>query len=305
MITPNAFLFADADFTVVDVIHDYVSFVGSFFVVGAVAFYFLLLRPAVASDSPALSLAARTAARIGVFGGLLLLLSTLMSVMARMNAKHLTFVEVLSANHNVAIGAVATIFAILAFAAAGFAAGNLSLEWGIAAVATLFVALRGAITTNPERAVNPLHVFAASMWMGTLFVLVVAGISTFMKGALQKGEAGPAVATMVNRFSTLALWSAGLLVLTGLTTAYLHVRKLPALWTTIYGQTLLVKLCLVAVVFTLGAYNNMRVKPSLGADESNRRIYRSAIGELSVAAIVLIVTAVLVNLPAPAEHMAH
>jgi putative copper export protein len=298
-------LFADVDFTIVDVIHEYVSFVGSFFIVGAAAFYFLLLRPSVAPESPAMTVAARTAARIGVFGGLLRLLSILMSVIGRMNSKNLTFFEVLGRNHNVAIGAVVTIIAIFAFAAAGFAAGNLSLSWAIAAIATLVIALRGIITTDLEDIVNPLHVFAASLWIGTLFVLVVAGISTYMKSALKQGEAGPAVAAMVNRFSTLALWSTGLLVLTGVTTAYIHLRKFSALWTSIYGQTLLVKLCLVTVVISLGAYNNMRVKPTLGADEGNRRIYRSATWEIAVAAIVLIVTAVLVNLPAPGEHMAH
>ena len=305
MITPHVLLFADVDFTIVDVIHEYVSFVGTFFIVGAASFYFLLLRPALADSSPALTIAARTAARIGVIGGLLRLLSILMSVIGRMNEKHLTLIDVLSRNHNIVIGFIVTIAAILAFAAAGFAASNLRLAWAIAAIATLFIALRGVITTDLEHVVNPLHVFAASMWIGTLFVLVVAGISTAMKGALREGEAGPAVAAMVHRFTTLALCSAGVLVLTGVTTAWLHLRKFSALWTSIYGETLLVKLCLVAVVFFLGGYNNWKVKPSLGPDDSNRRIYRTATWEISVAAIVLIVTAVLVNLPAPSEHMAH
>ena len=108
---------------------------------------------------------------------------------------------------------------------------------------------------------------------------------------------------LVNRFSTIALWSAGLLVLTGVTTAYKHLGQLSALWTSIYGKTLIGKLCLVAVVFSLGYYNNRRLKPSLGTEEAGRRLVRSATLEIAIAAIVLIVTAVLVNLPAPAEHM--
>jgi putative copper export protein len=153
--------------------------------------------------------------------------------------------------------------------------------------------------------VNPIHVFAASMWIGTLFVMVASGITTALSGAFATSDRGPAVATMVNRFSTLALWSAGVLVLTGVTTAYLHLRKLSALWTSVYGETLIVKLCLVVVVFWLGAYNNWRMKPALGTEESARRLNRTATYEIAVAAIVLIVTAVLVNLPAPGEHMAH
>ena len=78
-----------------------------------------------------------------------------------------------------------------------------------------------------------------------------------------------------------------------------------ALWTSDYGKTLIVKLSLVAVVFLLGGYNNWRVKPTLGTQDAGRRMKRSATFEISVAAIVLVVTAVLVHLPAPAEHLAH
>ena len=38
MIILPALLFAEADSTIVDVVHEYVSFVGSFFIVGAAAF---------------------------------------------------------------------------------------------------------------------------------------------------------------------------------------------------------------------------------------------------------------------------
>ena len=114
---------------------------------------------------------------------------------------------------------------------------------------------------------------------------------------------GPLVAVMVGRFSTIALWAAGFLVLTGVTTAYLHLGTLPALWTSVYGRTLIVKLCVVACVLTLGAYNNRRLMPSLGTDEAGARLRRSATFEIALAAVVLGITAVLVNLPAPAEHL--
>jgi putative copper resistance protein D len=89
------------------------------------------------------------------------------------------------------------------------------------------------------------------------------------------------------------------------TTAYLHIRSYTAVFTSIYGQTLLVKLVVVAGVFYLGAYNNRRLKPQLGSEEATLRHHRTATYEIALAAIVLIVTAVLVNLPAPAEQLAH
>jgi putative copper export protein len=305
MIIPPALLFADADFTIVDVVHEYVSFVGSFFIVGAAAFYFLLLRPSFRRNSDAMRVAGRSAARIGLVGALLRLLSIGMSVGTAMTEKELSLVEALTRRSSLVVGEIVTLIALIAFASAAAASSDAIVTWAVAAIATLVIALRGVITTEVEDLVNPIHVLAASIWIGTLFVMVVAGISTALSGAFATSDRGPAVATMVNRFSTLALWSAGVLVLTGVSTAYLHLRSFPALWTSIYGKTLIVKLCLVAVVFWLGGYNNMRMKPALGTEDDALRLKRTATHEIAVAAIVLIVTAVLVNLPAPGEHMTH
>lgn len=47
------------------------------------------------------------------------------------------------------------------------------------------------------------------------------------------------------------------------------------------------------------------MKPTLGTEAGARTLRRTATYEIGIATIVLIVTAVLVNLPAPAEHLAH
>jgi putative copper export protein len=112
---------------------------------------------------------------------------------------------------------------------------------------------------------------------------------------------GPVTAEMVNGFSPLALTCGPLLVLTGVITALLHLRPFSALWSTAYGYALLVKLGLVAVVFALGAWNWRRQRPHLGSAEAGERIRRSSIMELTVATLVLVVTAVLVSLPAPGD----
>ncbi|MBK5189412.1 MAG: CopD family protein [Gemmatimonadaceae bacterium] len=224
-----------------------------------------------------------------------------MSAYAIMNAKHLTLAAALTGRPATIVMEVATLLALLAFAAAALARRDMVGAWAVAAVATVVVLLRGLITTKLGQIVNPIHVFAASMWIGTLFVLVAAGITTALSGALTPADRGPTVALMVNRFSTIALASAGVLVLTGVITAWTHLKSIPALWTSIYGQTLIVKLIVVAGVFALGAYHNQRMKPSLGTEDAGRRLTRSATFEIALAAIVLVVTAVLVNLPTPAE----
>ena len=51
MMIAAALLFAEPDFTALDVLHEYIGFVGSFFIVGAASFYFLLMRPALGTNA--------------------------------------------------------------------------------------------------------------------------------------------------------------------------------------------------------------------------------------------------------------
>ena len=303
MLIQSAALVADASFTVGDVIHEYAEFVGTFFIVGAASFYFLLLRPTLAGNADAMRTAGRVAARVGIAGALLRALSTGMSVSKVMGARHLSLADALTRRPSLVVAELAIIVALIAFALASRAARDELGAWMAAAIATVVIALRGVITTDLHDIVNPVHVFAGSMWIGTLFVLIVAGMSTMLDRTLAIEHRGSLVALMVGRFSTIALWAAGFLVLTGVTTASLHLGTLPALWTSTYGRTLIVKLCVVACVLTLGVYNNRRLTPALGTDEAAARLRRSASFEIALAALVLGITAILVQLPAPAEHL--
>jgi putative copper export protein len=109
----------------------------------------------------------------------------------------------------------------------------------------------------------------------------------------------------VNGFSPLALGCGLVVVLFGAITAWRHLGRLDALWTTPYGWALIAKLCTVAVVFALGAWNWRRQRPLLGSEAAAHAIRRSATAELVVAGLVLVITAVLVSLPAPAEMLGH
>ena len=104
---------------------------------------------------------------------------------------------------------------------------------------------------------------------------------------------------MVNRFSPVALSMGGIVVLFGAITAWRHLPTVASLWETPYGRTLIIKLVFVGTVFLLGAFNWRRQRPSLGTEPAAFSIRRSAALELSVAAIVLVVTSILVSLPSP------
>ena len=169
--------------------------------------------------------------------------------------------------------------------------------WILAAVGLIGSELAGVLAGDWTRLVNPVHQLLAGLWLGSLAVMVFAGILPALRAA--PAVRGTAVAQMVNGFSSLALTCGPLLILTGVITALRHLRPFSSLWHTPYGYALLLKLCLVATVFVLGAWNWRRQRPRLGGEAAAGGILRSSLAELSMATLVLMVTAVLVSLPAP------
>jgi putative copper export protein len=194
---------------------------------------------------------------------------------------------------------------VLAVVGFALAAGRISVGWPLAAVGVIVGPLSAIFTGQWARLVNPLHVLFGGLWIGTLFILVVAGLSMVLRDEPSREERGRLAADMVNAFSPLALTCGALLVASGLTTAWRHLGSVPALWSTPYGYALLVKLALVATVFVLGAWNWRRQRPTLGTEGAAIAIRRSARAELTMAGLVLIVTSVLGSLPPPAEQREH
>jgi putative copper export protein len=161
------------------------------------------------------------------------------------------------------------------------------------------LALRNVTTGRWFSVVNPLHETAASLWLGTLFVLLVVGLPAVLRAERSPEARGRGVALLVSRFSPLALAAAALLGVTGVITAWRHLKYWSALWTTPYGYAFDVKLALVLCVVAMGAWNWRRMTPRLGDESAAHALRRSARAELSFAALVLLVTGVLVSLPAP------
>ncbi|HEX8431593.1 MAG TPA: CopD family protein [Longimicrobium sp.] len=187
------------------------------------------------------------------------------------------------------------------------AAEHMSAGWLLATlggVALAFApALSGHAASVPRRAglailSDGVHVLGAGGWVGGLLLLVLAGVPAAM--ALPREERGSAVAALVNAFSVTALVFAGALTLTGVYAAWLHLGRIPALWETGYGRTLLLKLGVLSVVFGTGAYNWLRLRPALGREAGATRLRRSATVEIVAGVVVLLVTAVLVATATPA-----
>ncbi len=198
-----------------------------------------------------------------------------------------------------------TVLAIAGFSAAlrprpdGASRGR---GWGPAMVGAALLAMSPALSghaaaTGPlAAAADGVHVLAAGGWLGTLAVLLLAGVPA---AAAANGARGRSLAALVEAFSPIALACAAALAATGVLSAALHLPSVAALWTSGYGRTLLVKLALLSGVFATGAYNWRRVRPALSAGEGDRRFRRSARAELAIGLLVLLATAVLVATAPP------
>ncbi|GAB2527375.1 copper resistance CopC/CopD family protein [Nocardia heshunensis] len=142
-----------------------------------------------------------------------------------------------------------------------------------------------------------LHVVAMAVWVGGVVVVALAWRTS------RRAE-------VVGRFAPVAAAAVGLLVVSGVFQAWRAVSPVAALWSTSWGQLLLVKVVLVAVALgaaSVARWGGANGSSSLGARPfrgrgaaeggSARRVVRF---ELGVQIAVLVVTAVLTGV-APAR----
>ncbi len=150
------------------------------------------------------------------------------------------------------------------------------------------------------------HLLGTSLWVGGLLPLwlVLRGVPAEHRRVLAR--------VLVPRFSQAAAIALGILGVTGLYSALVHVPSLSALTVTAYGRTLLVKLLLVLPAVALGAYNRFVLRPGLEGERPGEgalhRLLRSMSVEGALGAAILLVVALLtitppaaVTMPAPAR----
>jgi len=147
-------------------------------------------------------------------------------------------------------------------------------------------------------AADVLHVLSAGVWTGGLLITLIAGVPAIRRAS---SEPDVAVAALVNSFHPVALFSVIVVALTGVTSSWLRLGTVPALWTTPYGRVLMVKLGVFAGVAALGAWNATRVRRSLGTAPRTRQFRITGAIEAVLAAAVLAVTTWLVVTPVPSE----
>jgi copper transport protein len=163
-------------------------------------------------------------------------------------------------------------------------------------------------TTDPvglNVAADMLHMVAAAAWMGGLLLLL--GVAFPATRNLPDGARARILAPMVARFSDVAVIAVAVLLVSGGLRAWAEVRALDALTDANYGVVLLVKLAAVLPILALGAINNRWTKPQIvrlaaesdpgGARRPLWTLRRLVGAEVAMGAIVIAITALLVNLP--------
>ena len=138
-----------------------------------------------------------------------------------------------------------------------------------------------------------LHLLGAGLWLGTLAHLAAVAWVGPEEGRIAR------VAALVTIFSPLALAGAACVAFTGAVTAWQTVGSFGALLSSGYGRTLVAKLGVMGVIVSLGAYNWRVAQPRLARGEGDAVFRRAAYVELTLGAVLIIVTSVLVALPAP------
>jgi putative copper export protein len=161
-------------------------------------------------------------------------------------------------------------------------------------LATVFV---GGLSVSGHDGVDPgsswkteiadwVHISAASLWIGalaTMALLLWSGAPELRRAAFL-------------RFSRLATVLIGLVLAAGTYLAIVRLPHLRDLWSTGYGHVLIVKICLVALALSWGAFHHFFVRPRL---QLSSRIGRSLAGESMVGVAVLLVAAILVDSKPP------
>jgi len=154
--------------------------------------------------------------------------------------------------------------------------------------------------------VDWLHAVAATAWTGGLFGLALA---------LRRPAWSPElVGVIARRFSRLAGYCLLVVVVSGIYNAWVQLPTFASLWTTTYGVSLLLKICLALTLALLGAINRYLVLPDLGRmtlsgaaptpATATAKLWRFVGREALVAVVVFGCTAVLGE-STPKSHEGH
>ncbi len=143
------------------------------------------------------------------------------------------------------------------------------------------------VDVGPALAADLIHLLAVGAWVGGLPVLLLVALDA--RHARPTGSAAVDLTEVAARFSAVATVAVGLIVVTGVYSAWLQVVEPERLWSTEHGLLLVVKLALVVPLLALGGVNLAWTRPRLAEASAAGARAAKALRRLVVAEIVLAV----------------
>jgi copper resistance protein D len=155
-------------------------------------------------------------------------------------------------------------------------------------------------------AADALHLVAAAGWIGGLVPLALLLAVACRHHSVAWAGLAQAV---TKRFSTLGIVGVATLLATGIVNAWILVGSFHALEITPYGQLLLLKIIVFAVMLVLAAINRLALTPRLAASSANEsqlralhRLTRNSVIEIALGLAIFAIVGVLGTLH-PAIHL--
>ncbi|WP_239451909.1 cytochrome c oxidase assembly protein [Frondihabitans sp. PAMC 28766] len=168
-----------------------------------------------------------------------------------------------------ATATVFSIFALLPLALSGHSAGSL----------------------QHVNAVNSLamHLVGVTVWMGGLIAVI-----------LLRNKAGKHLATVVSRYSMMAIWAFGFVAFSGVINASLRLTGPLDLFRTTYGQLILIKSIILIGLGVAGYFQRRSVIPGLVRQPTRTRSFvRLAVSEVVFMAVAMGLSVALSKSPPP------
>ncbi len=301
----------------------WLGYAGAFLAIGAMVFHLAVLRSWLRqhpADAPVATLLSARAAGLGLLGGMLLMTAAgirlwfqLQSLVAPGEAVTMELVRLILGETPWGRGWMAQLGAGMVTLGGYLAALAMPrLGWIGAGIGATLVAVTAPMTGHAVtetagsagRLLDALHLLGGSAWLGTLTVTLAAGLVPLAR--LDEAARGPLAARLIRAFSPVALIGATLAIVAGSLMSWRYLgatlgARFEALFGTPWGLALVIKLGILALVAGLGAWNWRVLLPKLGSASAAQRLQRSARAEILLGVLLLVVTAVLVALPMPAE----
>jgi copper transport protein len=108
-----------------------------------------------------------------------------------------------------------------------------------------------------------LHFMAVSAWVGGLFYFSAVLLFAIKSGRKASESAAYHLSVVLPRFSLIATASLGIIGVTGVYMAWIHLNTLDSLFYTPYGNNLIIKLSAALPMVLLGAYHQVKLHKSI------------------------------------------